>query len=57
MGEDTRRCAVDSFGKLHSARNIYVNDASILPNTPGVNPQGTILAIAQRNADRYLGRL
>ena len=56
MGEDPRRCVVDSYGKLHGAKNIWLNDASILPNTPGVNPQGTILAIAQRNADRYLGR-
>jgi choline dehydrogenase-like flavoprotein len=56
MGEDDRRCAVDSFGKLHGWQNIYLNDASILPNTPGVNPQGTILAIARRNVDHYLER-
>ncbi len=56
MGEDRRTCAVDSHGRLHGYRNIYLNDASILPHSPGVNPQGTIMAIARRNALRFLGR-
>ena len=29
MGEDTKRCAVNSYGKLHSYNNIYLNDSSI----------------------------
>ncbi len=56
MGEDLRRCAVDSWGKLHGFDNIYLNDASILPGTPGVNPQATIMAIARRNVERFLDR-
>jgi choline dehydrogenase-like flavoprotein len=31
-----------------------VNDASLLPDAPGVNPQGTIMAIAARNSDHFL---
>jgi len=31
-----------------------VNDASLLPDAPGVNPQAAIMAIASRNADQYL---
>ena len=54
MGEDIRRCAVNSYGKLHGFENIYLNDASILPGAPGVNPQGTIMALARRNADNFL---
>ncbi len=53
MGEDRDQCAVDSFGKVLDVDNLYVNDASLLPDSPGVNPQGTIMAIALRNADRY----
>lgn len=49
MGEDPRACATDSWGQLNSADNIWVFDASILPHSPGVNPQGTIMAIAHRN--------
>ena len=54
MGEDRRRCGADSYGRLYDADNVYVNDSSLLPTSPGVNPQGTILAIARRNVLRWL---
>jgi len=54
MGEDLRRCAVDSWGRLHGWENIHVADASILPRSPAVNPQGTVLAVALRNVARFL---
>ena len=57
MGEDKRRCAVDSFGRLHGYKNVHLHDASILPTSPGVNPQGTIMAIARRNTARLLAEL
>jgi choline dehydrogenase-like flavoprotein len=49
MGERPGFSATDSFGRLHQAENIQVNDSSLLPSSPGVNPQGTIMAIARRN--------
>jgi choline dehydrogenase-like flavoprotein len=52
MGEDRSRAAADSFGRVHGADNVYVNDASLLPDAPGVNPQASIMAIAARNARR-----
>ena len=45
-----RRCAADSFGRVHGSKNVYVNDASLLPDAPGVNPQASVMAIAIRNA-------
>ena len=54
MGEATPGAAVDSFGKLHGFDNIYINDASIMPSTPGVNPQAVIMALARRNAEHFL---
>jgi len=54
MGEAADKCGADSFGKLRGADNIWVNDSSLLPTSPGVNPQGTILAIAHRNVGRWL---
>jgi len=54
MGEDERQCPVDSWGKLRHVENVYINDASILPNTPGVNPQGTVMAVARRNLAHFL---
>lgn len=52
MGEDRSVAAADSFGLVHGATNVYVNDASLLPDAPGVNPQASVMAIATRNARR-----
>lgn len=54
IGEDLKASAADSFGKLHGYVNIYVNDASMLPGPPGVNPQGTIMALAKRNIFEFI---
>jgi choline dehydrogenase-like flavoprotein len=54
IGEDTRRAALDSFGKMHFMQDLWVNDASMLPWAPGVNPQGTLMAVAHRNVDAFL---
>ena len=54
MGEDKRRCVADSFGKVHGQENLYVADASLLCTAPGVNPQGSIMAFARRNALHFL---
>jgi choline dehydrogenase-like flavoprotein len=54
MGENKSRCVADSYGKVHGARNLYINDASMLCTAPGVNPQGSIMAFALRNAFHFL---
>jgi len=56
MGEDQTKCAADSFGRVHGFKNLFVNDASLLCTAPGVNPQGSIMALARRNALRFLGK-
>jgi choline dehydrogenase-like flavoprotein len=53
MGEDTSLCGADSFGRVHGTTNVWVNDASLLPTAPGVNPQGTVMALSIRNARRF----
>ncbi|MBX3204649.1 MAG: GMC family oxidoreductase [Labilithrix sp.] len=57
IGERADRCAADSYGKLARWDNLYVNDASMLPDSPGVNPQGSVMAFARRNALHFLSRL
>jgi len=57
MGEDRRQCAATSFGRLHGFDNLFISDASLLCTAPGVNPQGSIMAIARRNALKFLGKL
>ncbi len=54
MGEDRAKCGVDSFGRVHGAKNLFVADASLLCTAPGVNPQGSIMALARRNALHFL---
>jgi choline dehydrogenase-like flavoprotein len=54
MGEDQRRCATDSFGRVHETDHLYLADASLLCTSPTVNPQGSIMAVVRRNALHFL---
>ena len=54
MGEDRDICVVDSYGKVHGQKNLWVSDASMIPSATGVNPQGTIMAFAKRNAEKII---
>lgn len=48
--------ATDPYGRVWDVNGLYLNDASVLPEATGVNPQMTIMAIAHRNADAIIGR-
>ncbi|MDP6437034.1 MAG: GMC family oxidoreductase [Gammaproteobacteria bacterium] len=54
MGEARNRTAVDSWGKVHGQSGLYLADVSTLCSSPGVNPQGTIMALARRNSEHFL---
>lgn len=54
MGENRRRTGADSFGRVWGYTNLRVNDGSLIPDAPGVNPQAAIMAIATRNCDQFL---
>jgi hypothetical protein len=54
MGEKKQITATDSYGKVWGHKNLYINDGSLLPSAPGVNPQGGIMAIALRNVSHFL---
>jgi choline dehydrogenase-like flavoprotein len=56
LGERQTRCAADSYGKIFGTENLHVNDASMLPDSPGVNPQGSVMAFAARNARHFLAK-
>jgi choline dehydrogenase-like flavoprotein len=51
MGEDPRRCAVNSRGESYAARNLLVCDASVFPTSCGVSPMISVMTLA-----RYQGR-
>jgi choline dehydrogenase-like flavoprotein len=54
MGMNDSNSACDQFGRLWNTKNLYVNDSSILPDNLGVNPQGTIMALSIRNAEKMV---
>jgi hypothetical protein len=53
-GENKQKCVVDSFGKLFDYKNLYINDSSLVNHKLLKNPQGLIMAIAQRNVDNFI---
>ncbi len=57
MGHDARRSVVDTDLQAHDLPGLYVCDGSVIPTSPAVNPQVTIMALAMRAARRLAHRL
>ncbi|HTY39318.1 MAG TPA: GMC family oxidoreductase, partial [Bacteroidota bacterium] len=51
MGSDARRSVVDEHCQSHDLKGLFVIDGSVIPSSLGVNPQVTILAIAEKSAE------
>jgi len=51
MGEDASQAVVDSHCQAHDVRGLFVIDGSVTPTSLGVNPQLTILAVAEKSAE------
>lgn len=47
MGADAQTCPVDERGQLRGVDGLWVADAAAVPSCPEVNPQMTIMALAQ----------
>jgi len=54
MSDDRSRGGVDGHGRVWGTENLWVSDASILPEAPGVNPQATVMTLAARNAEHLV---
>ncbi len=50
-GANEQLCPVDEHGRLRGVDGVWVADASILPSSPEVNPQLSIMALALAVAD------
>ncbi len=55
-GADPSRSVVDPSLRVHGVRGLYVADGSVVPSSPQVNPQVTIMALAVR-LGRALARM
>jgi choline dehydrogenase-like flavoprotein len=51
MGEDPDASVVNSWGRCHDVRNLFIVDGSIFVTAGGVNPTSTIQALALHVAD------
>ncbi len=49
---DDGEAVTDTTGRVHALDNVYVADASIMPTIPRANTNLTVLALAERIADR-----
>jgi choline dehydrogenase-like flavoprotein len=54
MSEDPGEGVVDADCRVHGYRNLYVCDASVFPTSVTVNPQLTVMALAEYAARRML---
>jgi choline dehydrogenase-like flavoprotein len=54
MGTDPRRAVVDAFGRSFDHPNLYIIDGSIFPTSTGMNPTGTIAAMALRGTEQLI---
>lgn len=54
MGSSPKNSGTNHYGKVWGFNNVYVNDASLLFDSPSVNPQGVILAFANLNIKKYI---
>jgi choline dehydrogenase-like flavoprotein len=50
MGADPARSVVDGRGASHDVAGLYVADGSLFPDSSGVNPMLTIMALADHVA-------
>ena len=53
-GTRSAQRGTDEWGAVPGVGNVTVNDASLLPDAPGVNPQATVMALAIRNTRHHL---
>jgi choline dehydrogenase-like flavoprotein len=56
MGDDGERAVVDATGRSFDIANLWICDNSVFPSAMAANPALTIMALALRTADAFLGR-
>jgi choline dehydrogenase-like flavoprotein len=57
LSTDASTGVCDADHQVHGVPGLYVADGSVVPSSPAVNPQLTIMALATRAADRLADKL
>jgi hypothetical protein len=55
MGKDPATSVADTNGELRDVKGVWIGDGSACPTALGANPMVTIMALAERTADRMTG--
>jgi choline dehydrogenase-like flavoprotein len=55
MGLDPTKSVVDPEFHVHGLNNLYICDSSLFPNSPGINPCLTVMALARRLSVQLCG--
>jgi gluconate 2-dehydrogenase alpha chain len=56
MGTDPGNSATNKYGQIWDTPNVFVTGAALYPQNPGLNPTGTVLALAYYTADAIKAR-
>ena len=51
MGDDPSNSVTNKYGQVWDAPNVFVTGAALYPQNPGMNPTGTLLALAYHTGD------
>ena len=57
FGENKANTILDSYGKVHTQDNLFVNDGSLICGNLVKNPQGIIMSLAYRNIEHFLKKI
>jgi len=51
---ENESCVCDSYGRVKGYKNLFINDSSLINSKLLKNPQGSVMAIAQRNVEHIV---
>ncbi|MDQ4075809.1 MAG: GMC family oxidoreductase [Chloroflexota bacterium] len=51
MGDDPANSVTNKYGQVWDAPNVFVTGAALFPQNPGMNPTGTVTALAYHTGD------
>lgn len=57
MGKSAKDSVTDSYGKIHGFKDLYIADGSLFPKSSHVNPYLTIMALADRVAEKVVSEI
>jgi choline dehydrogenase-like flavoprotein len=52
MGASAADSVTDSWGRVHGSKGLFVADSSLFPDSLEINPYLTVMALADRAAER-----